>query len=168
MKAAELLVKLPVFLASDDIACYLSYKDEFPTAPIIEAIWHAKKNCYVPKLSADEKSKELEFVKYQYGDALRFNRFKILEPAHPKQDIAPQALQLVIAPLIAFDLQGHRLGTGGGFYDTTFSFKQENPDTMPIIIGLGYKAQQASELPHDSWDLRLKGVLTEKAYLECT
>lgn len=162
-----MLVKLPLFKQSEHIACYLSYQYEFLTSPIIEAIWHAKKQCYIPMLSKDEKSKELTFVKYGYGDGLRFNRFNILEPAHPSDSIPCQALQLVIAPLLAFDSDGNRLGSGGGFYDTTFAFMKEVQAEQPTIIGLGYAAQQANELPADVWDIHLIGALTEKAYIKC-
>jgi len=118
--------------------------------------------CYVPCLSDDANVKELRFALYEYGDALHVNRFGILEPAHPKVFLSPSALQVVLTPVLAFDSLGHRLGTGGGYYDTTFSFVKEIPTDKPIFLGVGYAVQQAEQLPEDEWDVKLDFVLTEK------
>lgn len=77
-------------------------------------------------------------------------------------ELQAEDLDIVITPLAAFDLQGHRLGTGGGYYDRTFAFLQKNTVKKPKIIGLAYAEQQAELLPHDQWDIDLDGVVTEK------
>lgn len=161
--AATLFVNQPLFKRADHIACYLSCKDEFDSSPLIEAIWQAKKKCYVPVLNT-EKEKSLYFVRYQYGDALHVNRYSILEPVNTTRKIAPEELELVITPLLAFDIHGHRLGTGGGYYDTTFAFLPTSTGRKPHMIGLAYAAQQMELLPHDPWDILLNGVVTEKKY----
>lgn len=164
--AASRLVNLPSFKESKRIACYLANAQEFDTSPIIEAIWQAKKQCYVPVL-CEENEKTLFFELYQYGDALHLNRYSILEPVNLTRKIAPEHLDLVILPLIAFDQLGHRLGTGGGYYDRTFAFLHAHPYKKPIMMGLGYAAQQAESLPSDPWDILLECVLTECEYLAC-
>lgn len=158
--AAKLFANEAILKQSENIACYLPFKDEFDSSLVIESVWNAKKHCYLPVLQEDGKS--LYFVRYVYGDSLRLNRYSILEPANVTQVISPEALDLVITPLIAFDLQGHRLGTGGGYYDRTFAFIQEHVSNKPIMMGLGFAAQQAQEVPSDPWDINLKAILTEK------
>lgn len=118
----------------------------------------------MPKLSDEKDSKILIFVRYNYGDALRLNRYGILEPAHPTIEIDPHLLDLVLTPLVAFDPAGHRLGTGGGFYDSTFKFKRDLAIEQPVLIGLGYAAQQTETIPSDDWDIRLSGIVTEKGF----
>ncbi|GAC1708476.1 MAG: 5-formyltetrahydrofolate cyclo-ligase [Flavisolibacter sp.] len=44
------------------------------------------------------------------------NAYNILEPTE-KQFIAPEDLDLVLVPLLGFDLNGTRVGYGKGFYD---------------------------------------------------
>src|SRR3546814_12457466 len=67
----------------------------------------------------------LRFAPWRAGDALLSNRYGIPEP-----DIAPGALlaaedmALVVAPLVAFDAQCHRLGMGAGWYDRSFAFRR--------------------------------------------
>jgi 5-formyltetrahydrofolate cyclo-ligase len=161
------LGKLALFQQSQHIACYLPYKSEFDSLPAIDMIWREKKDCYVPVL-APKQEQHLCFVHYAYGDALRKNVYSILEPVNINEQIAPDALDLVIVPLLAFDAEGHRLGTGGGYYDRTFAGLREKSDKRPQFIGLAYKAQQAEALPADPWDIALDGVVTEEGFLICT
>lgn len=156
--AANILMQENIFLQSNHIACYFSFADEFDATPIMEMIWQSKKNCYLPVLTPE---KTLKFFSYQKGDALQKNRYSIMEPVNTKE-IPAEELDIVIVPLIAFDLSGNRLGTGGGYYDKTFSFLQKNPGIKPLMIGLGFAAQQAELLLREEWDIQLDAVLTEK------
>ena len=148
----------------EHVACYLPFNDEFDSWPVIEAVWQAKKYCYLPILSqSDEKS--LCFVRYDYGEALHQNRYGILEPVNISRIMLPNLLDIVVTPLIAFDVLGHRLGTGGGYYDRTFAFLHEQQDKKPVMVGLGYAAQQVALLPSDPWDVMMGGVVTEDGFI---
>lgn len=160
--AARIFAHIDVFNQSEHIACYLPNKDEFDPMPILDVIWQAKKQCYLPVL-AKSNDKTLVFVPYAYGDALHRNQFSILEPINISHSIPLSELDLVITPLIAFDKQGHRLGTGGGYYDKTFEHQAAN---KPYMMGLGYAAQEAPHIPADPWDITLKSVITEKGLVK--
>jgi 5-formyltetrahydrofolate cyclo-ligase len=166
-EAVQHLLKQAFFIQSERIACYLSTKHEFHSTPLIEAIWQAKKHCYVPVVT-EENEKSLNFVPYHYGDALHQNRYSILEPANPAHKVPSENVDIVIVPLIAFDRHGHRLGTGGGYYDRTFAFLHAHPPKKPRMIGLGFAAQEIDLLPHDPWDIKLDGVVTEKEFILCS
>lgn len=161
-KAAHIFVQQPEFQHSQTIAIYLAYRDEFDSAPLIEQIWRAKKRCYLPILDADQKI--LSFVEYAYGDPLQRNQFKILEPRNRDQIIDINRLDCIIAPLIAFDLTGNRLGTGGGYYDRTLA-KSSWQKGSNKIIGLGFAAQCAEQIPNDPWDISLDAVITEQKFV---
>lgn len=163
-EAAACLINIPSFLEAHAVACYLPTQEEFDASPVIEAIWLAKKSCYLPVI-AEAEDQFLYFVRYVYGDALRMNRFGILEPVHTAPHIAPNALDLVITPCVAFDREGHRLGTGGGYYDRTFAFLERDGITTPQLMGLAFAAQEAPYVPADPWDISLMGTLTEKGFL---
>jgi len=160
--AAKELMQQAVFLQSEHIACYLATPFEFETLPIIEAIWQAKKYCYLPVLDSGEHP-ALTFVRYQYGDALHLNRYSILEPVKVSERIASADLDLALVPLIAFDHAGHRLGAGGGYYDRSFAFLRALAVRKPQLMGLAYAIQEKENLPSDPWDIHLDAVLTEKA-----
>ena len=53
-------------------------------------------------------------------DQLQKGTFGIPEPRWEKS-FDPDQLDLVVVPGIAFDVQGYRLGYGGGYYDRLFS-----------------------------------------------
>lgn len=162
--AAGFFTQSAVFQQSMHIACYLPVKSEFDTTPIIEAIWQANKYCYLPVLT-DENENSLVFVRYHRDDALHLNRYSIPEPANLTHTIQPARLDIVVAPLVAFDLRGYRLGTGGGYYDRTFAFLHTQTAKKPLVIGLAYAAQQADDIPNDSWDISLNAVVTENGFI---
>lgn len=157
--AANLFVAQDFFEKSQHIACYLACQDEFDASPLIEAVWAAKKQCYVPVI---HEEKWLRFIPYEYGTALKKNQFGILEPAEQDQSILPADLDVVVLPLIAFDRYGHRLGTGGGYYDRTFAFLRGEENPQPCLVGLAYAAQETAEIEADPWDVPLNFVMTEK------
>lgn len=157
--AAALFSSHSLFQQSQHIACYLGQPEEFDCLPLIQLIWQMQKICYLPVLSNEER--QLIFSRYQPNDALHPNRYRILEPT-PYESIAVNELDLVIVPLVAFDLSGNRLGMGGGYYDYTFAFSRGG---KPYLLGLAYAEQHALELPCDRWDVKLQGVLTEEKCL---
>lgn len=160
--AAHHFLQFPLLGHNKAIACYLPREEEFDTTAIINTIWQKNCTCYLPVITVDQ---QLQFFPYQEGDAVQANRFAILEPVKREQPIAPKDLDIVITPLLAFDQAGHRLGTGGGYYDKTFAFLHDNYYRKPFFLGLGYAQQWAEEVPADPWDINLDGVLTEEALL---
>lgn len=155
------LVQQEIYKKSRHIACYLPLKHEFDTSPIIHEL-QQNKICYLPVL---KENNTLSFIRYDQNDGLHFNRYSILEPVELTYQISPEELDIVIMPLVAFDEKGHRLGAGGGFYDRTFHFLLNHSIQKPILIGLGYAAQKAEDLPEEKWDVKLNAMLTEKTFV---
>ena len=52
---------------------------------------------------------------------------------------------------------------GGGFYDRTFEFLKQNPMSKPKLIGLAHEFQKVEQLPVESWDVPLDGIITDLA-----
>lgn len=149
-----------LFRHSRHIAFYLPMHGEAdPGLLLQEALQHGI-HCYLPRLH----QQSLQFFRYREGDALQANRFGIAEPvADPGSSIAPQALDLVLMPLVAFDDAGTRLGMGGGYYDRSFAFRREAGSLpKPSLIGVAYAFQETARLKRAAWDVPLDGVLTEQ------
>lgn len=69
---------------------------------------------------------------------------------------------LVVAPMLAFDEAGGRLGQGGGHYDRTL---QQLRATGPVfVIGLAYAGQEIDRVPREPHDQCLDAILTEISY----
>lgn len=80
-------------------------------------------------------------------------------------DDLPATPDLVIAPLLAFDRAGWRLGYGGGFYDRTLAALRA---AGPVLaVGLAYAAQEVAATPHDATDARLDMIVTEDDVIAC-
>jgi 5-formyltetrahydrofolate cyclo-ligase len=159
------LVRQPVFRNSKRIAAYLPSDGEVETSLLIELAWYMGKQVYLPVL-IPYRGNRLWFARYEPDTQLVNNRFGIAEPAMPhRQRIAPHALDLVLAPLVGFDHNGHRLGMGGGFYDRSFAYLLRRKYWhRPHLIGLAYDFQQLSRLPSQPWDVPLTAVATDSGW----
>ncbi len=71
---------------------------------------------------------------------------------------------LLIAPLLAFDRAGGRLGQGGGYYDRTI--ERLRAGRAVFVIGLAYAGQELAAVPREAHDQRLDAILTEIGYSE--
>lgn len=166
-KAASRLCKTlgssPIFLRSRHIAFYLPNDGEIDPIPLMERAWQQQKTCYLPVLSPLDN--KLLFMPYYKNDPLQLNQFRIPEPLlQPDKIRTAWTLDLIIAPLVAFDLQGNRLGMGGGYYDRTFAFIQKaNKPKTPKFVGVAHAFQQCPALPRQNWDVSLDAVFTDNS-----
>lgn len=167
--AADILLSSPLISGGQHIACYYAVGAEIDMKAVIERIGQLNKKCYFPILSPREKG-FLHFGEYRPNDKLTMNQFGIPEPKCLEDYyISPRSLDLVIVPLVAFDKKGNRLGTGSGYYDRTFAFKHESPETKtPILCGYAFSFQEVPEISHEAWDVRLDYIVTENEFIDCS
>ena len=104
----------------------------------------------------------LRFAPWQPGGSLIQNRYGIPEPDPASGSrLAPDELDVVLVPLVGFDRHGARLGAGGGYYDRSFAFlQQQQRPGRPLLIGIGYDMQEIDALPHQPWDVPMDLVVT--------
>ncbi|MEA9445052.1 5-formyltetrahydrofolate cyclo-ligase [Candidatus Fukatsuia symbiotica] len=139
------------------IAVFLSFDGELNTQPIIEQLWQQQKQLYLPVLHPFSRG-NLLFLHYDATTQLIINQFKIREPQLDVRAVLPLAqLDIILTPLVAFDRFGQRLGMGGGFYDRTLQYWQQQ-GTYPI--GLAYDCQLVDKLPVADWDIPLPEIIT--------
>lgn len=103
---------------------------------------HPSVKVIVPK--ADFKSLQMTHHVFSGHEDLQKNMFNILEPQHA--DLHSGDIDLVLVPLLAFDLLGYRVGYGKGFYDRFL--KELN--TIKLGLALFEPVTQISDPdPHD-------------------
>ncbi|RYF83194.1 MAG: 5-formyltetrahydrofolate cyclo-ligase, partial [Chitinophagaceae bacterium] len=120
-------------------------KDTYPQTRIV-----------VPK--ADFNTFIMTHHEYMGAEDLERNLFNILEPMQAKQYTG--AIDIVLVPLLGFDLSGNRVGYGKGFYDR---FLQELPGAKKIGISLFPPIDKIEDT--DGHDVLLDGCITpEKIY----
>lgn len=159
---ARRVVGLKVFQNARSIAAYLAFDGEMDPAPLVERAWEMGKRVYLPVLVGHPQAR-MVFAPYGPDTPLEANRFGIPEPQVAEEHRLPaQQLDLVLTPLVAFALDGTRMGMGGGFYDRTFAFLA-HPEHLhkPRLLGLAYELQKVDGLVRQSWDVPLDGIATE-------
>lgn len=70
--------------------------------------------------------------------------------------VPAEAFDMIVAPLVAFDQTGARLGYGGGCYDRYM------PMLSPVcqIVGIAFDEQRADHIPTDAHDLPLPNIIS--------
>ena len=70
--------------------------------------------------------------------------------------VPAEALDMIVAPLVAFDRTGTRLGYGGGCYDRYL------PMLSPVcqIVGIAFDEQRVDHIPTDAHDLPLPHIIS--------
>lgn len=149
-------------VSQKNIAVYLAQDGELDLKYLIEKLWENKANIYLPVI--DCVTQQLQFAHYSSATIMKKNQYKIDEPADIRSFIAPEKLDIVLMPLVAFDKNGTRLGMGKGFYDKAFEFCRASQH-KPKLIGVAYSCQYCDKLPVEIWDVPLDGILTEKELL---
>jgi 5-formyltetrahydrofolate cyclo-ligase len=145
------------------IAVYLAHGAEIDLRWLIDAARRRACLLYLPVI-AHHRAHRMEFHLFEPGSALRPNRYGILEPARGAP-IPIAQLDLVFAPLVAFDPSGARLGSGAGFYDRALRrLRSDRRWRRPRVIGVAYDCQRVPHLEQASWDVRLDAVLTESGF----
>ena len=156
--AARRLRRLSPLWRARSVAIYLAVDGEADPAPVATGAYARGQRIYAPVLLGET----LRFARLTYDTPLRENRFGILEPA-TGDCIDPRHLDVVIAPLVAFDDSGTRIGMGGGFYDRCFSFLKERTYWLrPRLIGLAYEFQRLQTISRSTWDIPLWAAVTEQ------
>ena len=162
-KLCAQLVDLPQYISARRIAAYFAVNGEIGLEPLIEHAWAQGKQVYLPNLDRQT----LRFSPYFDGQAMRVNRFRLPEPDVGDADmLAPEDLDLVLAPLVVFDDAGNRIGMGGGYYDRSFAFRKNPKIETPVLIGVAHELQKVDRLIPEEWDVPLDKVVTEEGIYE--
>ncbi len=155
-------IKEKAWRNSHRIALYLANDGEIDPCLLIDHARFAGKKIYLPILSPLKNS--LYFAPYDTDQQLKLNRFNIPEPmCHPSKWKTAGQLDLLLLPLVAFDVHGNRMGMGGGFYDRTLAYLQHRHFwKKPTLVGLAHEIQKVERLNAHSRDIPLQKVITEK------
>lgn len=147
------------------IALYLSNDGELNTSKLIDKLQEDKHEIYLPVIHPFTLG-NLLFQKYEKNSPMKANRYGIFEPELNCSHVCPVSeLDIIFAPLVAFDDSGNRLGMGGGFYDRTLARYYTEGWQKPLLIGIAHNCQKVESLPIESWDIPLKTIVTpEKIY----
>ena len=171
-KKSQLIVKQikgkRIYKEASTIAYYHAVRGE---ADPKELSHNFSKRFYLPIISEKNHSdhKGLVFAPATKDTQYKNNQFGIPEPICDSESYFPvKDLDIVLMPLLGFDLQASRLGMGGGYYDRCFSFKKKTKNTdrrPPLLIGYAFDFQEIQSIQAEPWDIALDGIVTESRFI---
>jgi 5-formyltetrahydrofolate cyclo-ligase len=142
------------------VSGFASLPEELNVWPLLRRLAGAGVPLALPVVA--KKGQPLVFRAWVPGDAMDKGVWGIPEPKADKPVLEPDIL---LVPLLAFDVDGCRLGYGGGFYDRTLAGLRA---IKPVVaIGLAYDEQRVNAVPHLDYDQRLDWVLTPSGPIRC-
>lgn len=133
------------------VSLYWPFRGEPDFRPWIASITERGATAALPVVV--EKGRPLIFRAYEPGDRLEKGVWNIPIPAEDRQVIP----DVVLSPVVGFDLQNYRLGYGGGFFDRTLAALP----AKPLVIGVGYSSQAISTIYPQPHDIPMDRIVTE-------
>lgn len=153
------LSRIPVLRSAGVVSGYRAVRGEVDIDASLILLAEATSIVTVPRVVGDH----LEFLPWHPDLGAARGSFGIQEPIDG--DPVPMLRHdVVLAPLVAFDDHGRRLGQGGGYYDRALGAIA--PESRPVVIGIAHSFQQVDHVPSESWDIPLDAVVTEDEVLE--
>ena len=145
------------------IAVYIAFRSEMDPLPLVQALRGLGFRLLAPVVVG--QNQPLVFCAWDEDTRVAVGLYGMLEPMVSPVGVSTDASatgripDLILAPLLAYDRKGTRLGYGGGFYDRTRALYSHKPP----CVGLAFACQEVPEgLPEEAHDQPLDGVLTEK------
>jgi 5-formyltetrahydrofolate cyclo-ligase len=80
--------------------------------------------------------------------------------AGPGENAAVLDPEIMLVPLSAFDVRGHRIGYGAGHYDRAID-RLRQKGLAPKLIGIAFDCQEVAHVPAEPHDISLDAILTE-------
>lgn len=139
----------------------LPFGSEWDTRPLFDAAISAGKRVVLPRVNRQTRMLDLLGVDDPVRDVESGFR-GIPEPRRTCPPVAPDTVRWVLVPGVAFDVEGARLGYGGGFYDRLLPLLP--PDTQRIAGA--FDLQVIERVPIAGHDVRVHRIVTETRVLE--
>jgi 5-formyltetrahydrofolate cyclo-ligase len=127
--------------------------DELDVWPLLEKFLAAGKICALPFFDSVTQTYSARRVQNLAAD-ISIGKFGVREPASSCAEIPLEKFDLILAPGVAFDWNGNRLGRGRGFYDRLLA------RTSGLKCGVGYDFQLIGKIPVEPHDARVNFVVT--------
>ena len=149
----DALLDLPALQMAGTVAAYYSVGAEPDTRGLVYALWKRGTYVLLPLLRPDG---DLDWASYEGPDSLVPGPRGLREPGEPARGIeAVTRADVVLAPALAVDHVGNRLGRGGGSYDRALA----RVGPLIPVIALLYDAELLGHVPAESHDTPVRAVV---------
>lgn len=159
LSLCDILRRQSVWQQAGAILGYGPLADEPDISTLLEEAWRAQKTVALPRFDSLAQSYVACLVRH--AGALVPGRFGVREPDADCPVISLNQLDLILVPGVAFDLTGHRLGRGKGFYDRLLA------GVYGHKCGVAFDAQIVATVPAESHDVLVNSILTPTRWHPC-
>ena len=143
------------------VLLYFPYKQEIKTNLLHQELLKYSHNIYMPKIFPKSVMK---FNLFTSEYSLTKNKYGITEVDN-EEYLEPHLFDAMFIPFVGVDVNGFRVGYGGGYFDRALSSLIDSNHRKPLIIGLGCDYQILSKNLSEPHDLRYHKVITESRIL---
>jgi 5-formyltetrahydrofolate cyclo-ligase len=158
----DALLERPEVQMAGTIAAYYSVGAEPDTRGLLFALWKRGSYVLLPLLRPDG---DLDWASYEGPDSLVPGPRGLLEPAEPPRGPGAVArADVVLAPALAVDRAGNRLGRGGGSYDRALA----RVGPLVPLIALVYDAERLDRVPAEPHDVKVRAAVSPAAGVTMT
>ncbi|MAE42636.1 5-formyltetrahydrofolate cyclo-ligase [Candidatus Woesearchaeota archaeon] len=157
------LYSLSDFKKAKNILFYVSFNNEVDTQGTIkELLKNKEKNIIVPYV--EKNNPILQLSELHDLNELEPKTFDIMEPKGSCiREFNPEKIDMALVPGMVFDLKGHRIGYGYGYYDRFLKTVKNNL----IKIGLAYDFQIINKIPEEEHDVPMDIIITDERIVKC-
>ncbi|SHH40028.1 5-formyltetrahydrofolate cyclo-ligase [Tepidibacter thalassicus] len=161
-KIFENLISLNEIKNANTIMAYLDFNNEVKTDDIINYLISNGKKVVVPISVVSEKKLLLSEIK-DIQKEVKIGTYGIREPKQEYiRPVNNNEIDIVIVPAVAYDINGYRLGYGGGYYDRFLKTLRKDAKT----IGIAFELQVFNNIPKEEHDAKLNYIVTEKRIIK--
>jgi 5-formyltetrahydrofolate cyclo-ligase len=157
--AVEILSGRAEWREARTILAYLPLQDELDLMPALKTALAGGKTIALPQY-IPEHGKYVAAILEGPPENLRKGKFGVMEPSPDAPRIPLNRLDFVLAPGVAFDPDGHRLGRGRGFYDRLLA------EVTGVKCGVALDEQIVPKLPVEAHDIPMDYILTPSRWLQ--
>lgn len=159
---ATRVAALPSFGTARTLLLTLAFRSEWDTTTLVLASLAAGRVVAVPRVDPQARMLALHAIADIGRDTVP-GHLGIHEPRPHCPVVAPEAIDWVLVPGVAFDTSGRRLGYGGGYYDRLLPLLR--PDAARVAGA--FELQIVDQVPAAPHDLFVDTIVTELRTLAC-
>ncbi len=149
----DALLSLPEVQMAGTIAAYYSVGAEPDTRGLVYALWKRGSYVLLPLLRDDG---DLDWASYEGPDSLVAGPRGLREPGQPPRGVEAVArADVVLAPALAVDRAGNRLGRGGGNFDRALA----RVGPLIPVIALLYDGELIGRVPAEPHDVPVRAAV---------
>jgi len=153
LRAQQHLLDCPAFVAANTVALYAPVHGEVATDLIMERAFAGGTRLAYPAVHHGH----IQFRAVTSTADLEPGAYGIAEPGPACPIVAIDDVDLIVVPGVAFDLRGHRIGYGKGYYDRAL----HHLEGEGRLAGLCYAFQLVEEIAGEPHDVVMDMIVTD-------